>query len=105
MRGALALSWLAGVAAVYPDPMGYATGSRGFGNRGSRGLGGSGVRSDPRPDVPFYYVVPFVVIVVGLIAFMIWLIVSDERADAKKRDNDKRARSLKYGKADPRYAE
>lgn len=89
---------ITGAAAVYPDPM--SMGSRSFMHRGED-FGSH----HPAPEIPIYYVIPFIIIIVGIIAFMIWLIISDEKADAKRRSNEKRARGLKYGKADPRYHE
>lgn len=102
-RGLLALAYLGGASAVYPNPLGFGGGGRNFLRQGEYNV--HGLNNGPPPDVPFYMIIPFVLIIVGIITFMIWLIVSDERADMKKRENEKRARSLKYGKADPRYAE
>jgi hypothetical protein len=61
--------------------------------------------NEPVGDIAIWVIIPFVLIVVFIIAFMIWLVVSDEKADAKKRELDKRAKGLKYGRSDPRYFE
>lgn len=58
----------------------------------------------PPSTPPFYIIVPFIIIVVLFIAVMIWLIVSDERADARRRADEQKARGLKFGRMDPRYA-
>lgn len=86
----------------YPDAMGlHGTGARAaFGQRNKADSSHEVVE-----NVAIWVVIPFVLIVVFILAFMIWLVISDEKADSKKRELDKRAKGLKYGRSDPRYVE
>ena len=88
--------------AFYPDPVGL--GINGLGAKGPmRGKPGRPRADHGTPEMAMWLVIPFVLIVIFVIALMIWLIISDEKADAKKREDEKRARSLKFGRMDPRY--
>lgn len=52
---------------------------------------------------PYWLIIPFILVVVGFVVVMIWLIVSDEKQDAMRRADDAKAKSLKFGRMDPRY--
>ncbi|KAG8462799.1 hypothetical protein KFE25_004775 [Diacronema lutheri] len=52
---------------------------------------------------PYWLIIPFILVVVGFLIVMIWLIVADERQDQKRKDDEKKASSLKFGRMDPRY--
>lgn len=52
---------------------------------------------------PYWLIIPFILVVIGFLVVMIWLIVADERKDQKRRDDNKKASSLKFGRMDPRY--
>jgi hypothetical protein len=97
--GLLALAGRA--SAFHPDSMHFGghTNNAPFGNRGAGGAGGE------LNALPIYYVVPFVLLIVATIAMLIWFIVSDEKKEARQQALDKRASSLKFGRADPRYYE
>ncbi|KAJ1624962.1 hypothetical protein T492DRAFT_844373 [Pavlovales sp. CCMP2436] len=98
--GMLALA--ARVSAFHPDASHFHGG--GFGQRGpgQRGPGHSGGELD---SIPIYYVLPFVALIIATISLMIYFIITDEKKEAKQRALDKRASSLKFGRADPRYYE
>lgn len=90
--------------AFYPDGMGHGgTGARAAFGHGHRHKAGS--QHEAVDNIALWVVIPFVCIVVFIIAFMIWLVISDEKADSKKRELEKRAKGLKYGRSDPRYFE
>jgi hypothetical protein len=52
---------------------------------------------------PYWLIIPFICIVIGFLIVMIWLIVADERQDARRKADEKKANSLKFGRMDPRY--
>lgn len=52
---------------------------------------------------PYWLIVPFILVVIGFLVVMIWLIVADERQDQRRKEDEKKASSLKFGRMDPRY--
>ncbi|KAJ1617627.1 hypothetical protein T492DRAFT_893375 [Pavlovales sp. CCMP2436] len=65
------------------------------------GAGGVGGVNSERP--PYWLIVPFILIVVGFLVVMIYLIVADEKQDQRRRADEKKVSSLKFGRMDPRY--
>mmetsp|Transcript_19313 Transcript_19313/g.64747 ORF Transcript_19313/g.64747 Transcript_19313/m.64747 type:complete len:128 (+) Transcript_19313:2-385(+) len=84
--------------AFHPDagpfqPMG------GFG----RALAKHGKLEGVIPQIPVWVIALFAIFIVSIIAFLVYLIISDEREDARRRADEEKARSLKFGRMDPRY--
>lgn len=87
-------------AAFYPDAVGI-HGLGGFG--GPRALGGKAMDGTTIPPMPRGLIAFLALLVIAAIAFMIYLIVRDEREESKRVEEEKRVRGLKFGRMDPRY--
>lgn len=104
MRRHRALGWggaslaASPAGAFYPDQMGLGL----YGFHGAQFMKNM-PPADKLTTISIWWIVPFVLVFVSVIAATIWLVVTDERADARKREDEQRARKLKFGRMDPRY--